>query len=277
MVAAAMAALTLSAHLLMAEDAGSWSLAAPADESDSGPVPICHGDCNGDGQVTIDDIIRLVGVTLGTLSEDCPGIAFPDIGSIIRAVDSALRGCLTYTYRLTEPSRIRYTPPPGASGQVVEEALAGTFSLVQVDTIDGVGSTRHIFTSFEFESSSFRAARTAPGELRSIGISIEGDVSTRIPVAINAEDVILQGEATLATFSCEDGTPLPCNTRSFNFTGLEICGAPGTTLPCDFCTMCEDIPAGRVGGYSVTIFAAPESWGVTASLEALTGGDGGDV
>ena len=57
---------------------------------------ICIGDCNGDGMVTIDEIIVMVNIALG----DKPISACPQgtrgsvtIADIIMAVNNALLGC----------------------------------------------------------------------------------------------------------------------------------------------------------------------------------------
>lgn len=62
------------------------------------PIRACIGNCNGDGSVTVNEIITLVNVALGTARpSDCPhGIppgASVDIALLIRAVDHALNGC----------------------------------------------------------------------------------------------------------------------------------------------------------------------------------------
>ncbi len=62
------------------------------------PVGICVGDCNNDGAVTIDELITLVNIALGTAQPSaCPhGIpsgAEVDVALIIQAVNAALIGC----------------------------------------------------------------------------------------------------------------------------------------------------------------------------------------
>jgi len=62
------------------------------------PVP-CVGDCNGNGQVTIDDILTMVDIALGNVdvSACLAGDANHDgqitVDEILRAVNAALRGC----------------------------------------------------------------------------------------------------------------------------------------------------------------------------------------
>jgi hypothetical protein len=61
------------------------------------PKP-CAGDCNGDGQVTIDEILTLVSIALGNTNVDCPnGDLNHDeqvtVDEILAAVNAALTGC----------------------------------------------------------------------------------------------------------------------------------------------------------------------------------------
>lgn len=77
--------------------ASAWSLATL--RGVVGPLRSCAGDCGGDGEVTVDEIIRLVNVALGTGSVgECPegetdGDGEVTVTDIIRAVNAALHGC----------------------------------------------------------------------------------------------------------------------------------------------------------------------------------------
>src|SRR5262249_18161866 len=55
--------------------------------------PVCVGDCNSDGQVTVDEILTIVNMALGN-SSTCPsGVTadtIPDITTILKAVNDAL-------------------------------------------------------------------------------------------------------------------------------------------------------------------------------------------
>ncbi len=55
----------------------------------------CFADCNGDGEVTVNEIIMLVNITLGNATvSSCPPLLDPPIiHDIIRAVSNALYGC----------------------------------------------------------------------------------------------------------------------------------------------------------------------------------------
>lgn len=67
------------------------------------PSPVaaetCVGDCNGDGSVTVDEIVTMVNIALGTASIDtCPaadpsGDGQVTVDEILQAVNNALNGC----------------------------------------------------------------------------------------------------------------------------------------------------------------------------------------
>jgi hypothetical protein len=60
---------------------------------------VCPGDCDGDGQVSVDELVTGIGISMGTASvEDCPAFDVNDdqhvgIDEIIGAVASALSDC----------------------------------------------------------------------------------------------------------------------------------------------------------------------------------------
>lgn len=60
---------------------------------------ICTGSCNGDGEVTINELLTMVNIALGTASiSDCEaGDANQDgeitVNEILAAVNNALGGC----------------------------------------------------------------------------------------------------------------------------------------------------------------------------------------
>jgi hypothetical protein len=62
-------------------------------------VGACVGDCDGDGEVTIDDLLRLVNIALGTTAIDGCAVGDPNrdgriaISELVTAVRNALRGC----------------------------------------------------------------------------------------------------------------------------------------------------------------------------------------
>jgi len=59
---------------------------------------VCAGDCDGDGQVTVNEIVLLVNIDLGSADASaCPHGIPPgsevDITLIVRAVNNALGAC----------------------------------------------------------------------------------------------------------------------------------------------------------------------------------------
>lgn len=64
-------------------------------------APTCSGDCDGNNQVTVDEIVRGVGIALGTLPAsacgpfDVNGDHLVTVDEIVRAVGVALSGCAT--------------------------------------------------------------------------------------------------------------------------------------------------------------------------------------
>ncbi len=77
------------------------TVSPPASESPS-PTPTlgpCAGDCNGTGQVTIDALVKGVGIALGNVGLlACPafdrdGDRRVTVDELVRAVDAALNGC----------------------------------------------------------------------------------------------------------------------------------------------------------------------------------------
>ncbi len=54
----------------------------------------CAGDCDRDGEVTINEVLRGVALALGTTNLPCPGYVTPvTIDQLVAAVDHALSGC----------------------------------------------------------------------------------------------------------------------------------------------------------------------------------------
>jgi ELWxxDGT repeat protein len=74
-----------------------------------GPSP-CVGDCNGDEQVTVDEILTLVNMALGnggTCGQGAVVGDVPDITFIVQAVNNALDGCVPVT-----AAHVQHTRPP---------------------------------------------------------------------------------------------------------------------------------------------------------------------
>jgi hypothetical protein len=61
------------------------------------PTTGCEGDCDADGRVTVDELVRAVRINLGELPlSACPAFGAATsvrIEQLVRAVNNALRGC----------------------------------------------------------------------------------------------------------------------------------------------------------------------------------------
>jgi hypothetical protein len=59
----------------------------------------CAGDCNGDGRVTVDELVRMVNIALGRtnvracLAGDTDHNGAVAVNEIVAAVNTALSGC----------------------------------------------------------------------------------------------------------------------------------------------------------------------------------------
>jgi hypothetical protein len=74
---------------------GLYDLADPACQAPA----VCAGDCNGSGQVTVDEIITMVNIALGNADVSACGVGDANsdqritVDEILRAVNNALNGC----------------------------------------------------------------------------------------------------------------------------------------------------------------------------------------
>lgn len=101
----------------------------------------CPGDCRGDGQVRVDELITSVNIALGstTLSEcmvsDTNGDEEIAINELITAVNNAVNGCPVSQPTFTRTPLSRPTPTP-TSG-IVSPALLGIWSGLGVESTTG--------------------------------------------------------------------------------------------------------------------------------------------
>jgi hypothetical protein len=98
----------------------------------------CVGDCNGDGAVTINELVTIVAIDLGIApTSTCPAsqcdcglplAIFPGICCAIRSVSNALNGCASATP--TGPSPTSPLPPtPTATPTTIGTLPIGGFSI----------------------------------------------------------------------------------------------------------------------------------------------------
>jgi len=92
----------------------------------------CVGDCNGDGMVTVDELIRGINIALGTLSvDDCPvfdssGEGMVTVDEIVTAVANGLNGCPAVSSTPTPTMAPSATPTATQIGPVPVRVLAVT-------------------------------------------------------------------------------------------------------------------------------------------------------
>jgi hypothetical protein len=259
-VAAVGAIITLLALSGTPVSAGTGAFAdigAVRSSPDSGPVPVCFGDCDDDGEVTVDEIIQIVGQILEVEPVTCVSI-FPgmDITGAIAAVNSALRGCQAFTYHLTPESTITFSALPPTGPIFVEEPLSGTFVAVPAYHGDPDALLDFNVTSVEFQSASFAVSGTQGR------ISASSETGTALPffsVSIAGQPLELCDVSSFSVFS--DGCPpaLPLCEYPPRFGAMDACATPEAPSLCQFPTMCDAIRAGSGIGYSLRIFAVPEN------------------
>jgi hypothetical protein len=86
---------TMDLTLLALADIG-WPLASTTVVT---PTPVCAGDCDDDGSVTVDELVRAVSIALGTSplsacsSIDSDGDGVVSIAELLAAVDRSTDGC----------------------------------------------------------------------------------------------------------------------------------------------------------------------------------------
>ena len=97
------------------------------------PALACPGDCNGDGAVSIAELVRGVGIALGSTGlGSCPAFdsgadGTVSIDELIAAVNAALGGCANVTPTATEPlpeDTATPTATPGDGGLSLADAVA---------------------------------------------------------------------------------------------------------------------------------------------------------
>lgn len=220
----------------------------------------CIGDCNGDGQVTVDEIITGVAIILGdapptacSAFDPCSGGSIGlHVDCLLAAIDNLLNGCpgptptppptLTETirYQLTAGSQIVSSPPPPMKELTILQPLSGTFTVVRAPTPGPNTLLRFSVTNIRFQSADFAiAGDNGYIDVSTIPIPLQAQMSAT--VSINGRSVGLNGSA-----------PFDSSANPPTFHDLEVCGSEGGAF-----VSCEAIHAGSAGGYSLTLFAAP--------------------
>ena len=106
---------------------GGWTATAPA------AAAVCVGDCNANGTVTVDELVKAVNVSLGkTTLSACPaadrdGDGRVGIDELVTAVDRSLNGCMP----VAEPGTFAVLVNPADSGVAAYRTLEGDNVLYQ--------------------------------------------------------------------------------------------------------------------------------------------------
>lgn len=163
-------------------------------------LPFCVGDCNGDGVVTVDEVLLGVNIALGAAPMSaCPSSDVDQNGALtvdelITSVDAALRGCTS-----SPPP----TPTPIALGpNLTSLAVAAADDRPVAPTgVDGEG--RPIYSRL-FGSGFWIIAEAAPGPL---GIQIDPLLFAEAPLDRNARPDV----QILVSRALGDGNPAVCD------------------------------------------------------------------
>lgn len=217
--------------------------AASASVAESAEPPSCFGDCNGDGTVTIDEVVLLVSSALGnTVQRGCPLLPNrPHIAEIGGAVNSLLFGCPnTITYELADESQIAISQRSGEQLVIVHEPLTGTFTLVPVEPPPVKNTLFYYYISqLDFRGATANV-HAVYGNLSASTLELEY-VAASIVTTINGTGAQLFGSGPAAAFPA--------------MVQLELCGVPDPQHGAS----CETIREGQEEGYIITIEAVPVS------------------
>jgi hypothetical protein len=144
---------------LMAPAAGDGAAFAQADA--------CPGDCNGDGSVSVDELVLHVSIALALVpvdacaAVDIDGDNMVTIDEVVRAVASALNGCPTPTPTATgQPST--ETPTATASPTVTSTGPADTPSPTETPTVESTATAS--LTATEAATPTVTATATATSD-----------------------------------------------------------------------------------------------------------------
>jgi hypothetical protein len=228
----------------------------------------CLGDCNGDGEVTVDELIRGVNIALGSLPlSECPVFDGNEDGSVtvdelITAVNNALSGCPPVATATPTATPVDVRTPTVLSGVIEVESFtleAGELAVVTGDvTIRASGAVRI--------DGDLRAS-DAGGQ--NIAIEAGGDVE--IGGTISAGN----GAAAAGSAVLEEDSP-PFGKGGSG--GIETAQIP---LNPPLSKGEVDFSASASNGGSVVIQSAGDidvgAFGRLAAGDGADGGDGGDV
>jgi hypothetical protein len=212
----------------------------------------CVGDCDGDGAVSIAELVSGIDVALGNLPPSaCAAFACSSgitaISCAVRAVRNALDGCDAPTptpspaggirYRLGRSSGLATTYENGVS---LIEPLSGEFVAVPVAPSGELVRLRFSVESLDFRSPS--AVISGSGQLESTDAA-EDAVTMVLSLLLNDQPVAVAGSAPPSALS--DYPP--------TLQYISLCGSAGGPIAC------ESFNAADTRGYQLFLSAQPDA------------------
>ncbi len=207
------------------------------------------GDCDGDGKVTVDEILSITRIALGAEPmAACPNLANPPaIDDTIGAVNNALYDCPTI-YQLTDGSTLT-----GATGVA---QVTGTLTVVRGAPSDPNALFSYSVAALELRTTDGKVITGAAAEGLGCGGSFGvGCITLRtlsrfhmsVSVVVRIDDQLIQ----LAGSAPYSG-PYGNLTAPPPIENARICGSLDGSITC------ESFSDGT-GGYAVTLFARPDN------------------
>jgi hypothetical protein len=216
----------------------------------------CTGDCSGDGQVDIGEVIQFVGVALGSVSATrCPVPSLlPSIGDLVRAVKSALFGCSgPVTYRLLGGSTIVRTLMAGATPII--QPLTGSFTVIQSDIPAPNTWFELTVTALEFRAGDvvIGAGRNTTGCNATTGVGCLTSITFEFPPHSYASaSVTIEGEGGLVGLNGVGALDPESDLLGFpELLHVELCGSAAEPF-----ASCEAIRSGNEAGYALGLTAS---------------------
>lgn len=207
-------------------------------------VPVCVGDCDGDGTVRVNEIVLVVDTLLGSVPAGAclsPTCEDGSIACVVQAVDNALNGCTaptptpaaSITYDLVIGNLGRFIPDRAPAVQL----LSGTF---QAGITRREGGDQITLTRIDFRGGSLEPIVVTGSGV--IDVPAADLLTMTAMVSINGESFEMRGEEPTSVLS---GYPPTID-------HITVCGAPDGAVSCDA------LQAGTAAGYALTITAVPE-------------------
>lgn len=209
-----------------------WLLSVPP------PTVACTGDCNNDGEVTIDEIITMVNIALGTSSVatcargDTNGDGEITIDEVIQAVGFALAGC-----------------PTTGGCETIQTVLQLDFDANSIPDLAGVSlrvafrssvttlSPESVFDSIEDVSGrdGFFDAQIVPTD--------DGSFDQSLNLSYVASSALAPGPLVVVTFTCSGETIPTSEDFACTVTGASDSG--GFPAPAEVGCRVEVLPPGQ--------------------------------